>query len=195
MSAPEFAGRTVVVTATAPGTALATARLLAAGGARVAFLAPDPRDLPAPLIKVHTDFADDQSVRAGVAWAAELLGGIDLLVNVAGTGTGVGADRPAGAPQANLLGAARTARAALLYLRRSAAPAIVIACPVAATQGLPHSAVELAARELTRAMAAELAGDRIRVACAGPGTDEQVVAAIARLARPGSPAHPETPEE
>ncbi|MDH6115382.1 phage tail protein X [Kitasatospora sp. MAP12-15] len=104
MSAPEFAGRTAVVTAAAAGTGLATARLLVTGGARVAYLAPDPRDLPEPLIRVHTDFADDHSVRAGVAWAAELLGGIDLLVNVAGSGTRGGADRPAdespGAPEA-----------------------------------------------------------------------------------------------
>ncbi|MGA5194275.1 SDR family NAD(P)-dependent oxidoreductase [Streptomyces exfoliatus] len=179
MSEPEFAGLSAVVTGGASGIGLATARLLAARGARVACLDLKPDDLPEPLIGTHVDVSDARSVDAGVAWAAELLGGIDILVNNAGIGAQGGVeDNPdeewRRVFEVNVLGVVRTTRAALPYLRRSAAPAIVNTCSVAATAGLParvlYSASKGAVLAMTRAMAADLVGEGIRVTCVNPGT-------------------------
>src|ERR1700752_3971792 len=86
----EFAGRAALVTGGASGIGLATARLLASRGARVAVLdrvQPDGQEL----LPVQADVTADAAVRAAVAEAAELLdtagaGGLDILVNNAGIG-------------------------------------------------------------------------------------------------------------
>jgi len=77
---PEFDGLRAVVTGGASGIGLATAQLLSRRGARVATLDLEPK-VPEPLIGIRADVSDDASVRAGVAAAAEQLGGIDILVN------------------------------------------------------------------------------------------------------------------
>jgi NAD(P)-dependent dehydrogenase (short-subunit alcohol dehydrogenase family) len=68
----------------------------------------------------------------------------------------------------------RVSRAALPYLRRSAHGAIVNTCSIAATAGLPQRAVYSASKgavlSLTRAMAADLVTEGIRVCCVNPGT-------------------------
>ena len=116
MSGPptEFDGLAALVTGGASGIGLATARLLAARGARVAIL---DRDIPwagtkaggpeaggpeaggpeaggpeaggpeaGGLHLVVADVTDDRAVRAAVRSAAIALGGIDILVNNAGIG-------------------------------------------------------------------------------------------------------------
>src|ERR1700739_3205551 len=79
----ELNGLAAVVTGGGSGIGLATARLLAARGARVAVLDLKPTD---EFLGLSADVTDDASVRAAVAAAAELLGGIDILVNNAGIG-------------------------------------------------------------------------------------------------------------
>ncbi|RAG86672.1 short-chain dehydrogenase [Streptacidiphilus pinicola] len=179
MSDLEFDGLTAVVTGGASGIGLATAQLLTARGARVACLDLNPQDVPEPMVRAHVDVADEESVRAGVTWAAELLGGVDILVNNAGIGAQGGIeDNPdhewRQVLEVNVLGVVRTTRAVLPYLRRSAAPAIVNTCSVAATAGLPdrvlYSASKGAVLAMTRAMAADLVADGIRVTCVNPGT-------------------------
>jgi 2-keto-3-deoxy-L-fuconate dehydrogenase len=111
--AAEFDGLAALVTGGASGIGLATARLLAARGARVAIL---DRDIPwaagsgaavpaaataemagtgaagpggteaGGLHPVVADVTDDTAVRAAVRSAASALGGIDILVNNAGIG-------------------------------------------------------------------------------------------------------------
>ncbi|MEV6209487.1 SDR family oxidoreductase [Kitasatospora sp. NPDC051914] len=179
MGEPDFAGLAAVVTGGASGIGLAAAGLLAARGARVACLDVRPEGVPSTLVRAYADVADEQSVRAGVAWAAELLGGIDILVNCAGVGARDGVE-PGGEEEwrrmfeVGVLGVMRTTRAALPYLRRSPAPAIVNTCPVAAAEGLPahvlSSASKGAVRSMTRTMAADLAADGIRVTCVDPGS-------------------------
>ena len=86
----EFAGLAALVTGGASGIGLATARLLAGRGARVAVLdldlgtEPDGED--AGLYPVLADVTDDAAVRAAVAEAGRALGRLDIVVNNAGTG-------------------------------------------------------------------------------------------------------------
>jgi len=114
-SPAEFDGLAALVTGGASGIGLATARMLAARGARVAIL---DRAIPGPvgpeaglggpaagpggseaspggpgaspggsaLFPVTADVTDDAAVRAAVDAVASALGGIDILVNNAGIG-------------------------------------------------------------------------------------------------------------
>ena len=168
-----------IVTGGASGIGLATARLLAARGARVACLDLKPEGLPAPLLGFGVDVRDDASVRAGVAAAADALGGIDVLVNNAGIGAqGTVETNPDDewlrVLDVNVVGIVRVTRAALPHLRASAHAAIVNTGSIAATAGLParalYSASKGAVQSLTLAMAADHVREGIRVNCVNPGT-------------------------
>ncbi|MEV7076233.1 SDR family oxidoreductase [Streptomyces sp. NPDC093990] len=178
MSGSELTGLAAVVTGGASGIGLATARLLADRGARVACLDLKP-DVPGPLIGIRADVTDDSEVRSAVDEAARLLGGLDILVNNAGIGAqGTIEDNSDDewhrVLDVNVLGIVRVTRAALPHLRRSSRAAIVNTCSVAATAGLPqralYSATKGAVLALTRASAADLVREGIRVNCVNPGT-------------------------
>ena len=148
MSTPyagEFSGLAALITGGASGIGLATARLMASRGARVAILdreVPDgpPSDgsagylpfgsgpLDASLRPVVADVTDDAAVRSAVADAAEALGGLDILVNNAGIGAAGTVEDNDDAEwhrvlDVNVLGIVRTTRAALPALRAAAASA------------------------------------------------------------------------
>lgn len=172
----ELAGLAAVVTGGGSGIGLATARLLAARGARVAVLDLAPG---AEFVSLRADVTDDASVRLAVDIAAEQLGGIDIVLNNAGVGAvGTVADNPDEqwhrVFDVNVVGMVRVSRAALPYLRQSAHAAIVNTCSVAATAGLPqralYSATKGAVLSLTLAMAADHVHEGIRVNCVNPGT-------------------------
>jgi 2-keto-3-deoxy-L-fuconate dehydrogenase len=189
----ELDGLTAVVTGGGAGIGRATARLLTAGGARVAVLDLEPG---AEFIALRADVTGDASVRAAIGAAADWLGGLDILVNNAGIGAiGTVADN-ADAEwhhvfDVNVVGMVRVSRAALPYLRQSAHAAIVNTCSIAATAGLPqralYSATKGAVLSLTLAMAADHLQEGIRVNCVNPGTaDTPWVGRL--LAAAGDPA-------
>jgi NAD(P)-dependent dehydrogenase (short-subunit alcohol dehydrogenase family) len=186
-----LSGLTAVVTGGASGIGLATARLLAVQGARVAvldlnpspeFTAPEftaPEFAALEFAALRADVTDDASVRLAVDTAAERLGGIDILVNNAGIGAiGTVADNADEqwhhVFDVNVVGVVRVTRAALPYLRNSQHAAIVNTCSIAATAGLPqralYSATKGAVLSLTLAMAADHIHEGIRVNCVNPGT-------------------------
>jgi 2-keto-3-deoxy-L-fuconate dehydrogenase len=178
----EFAGRAALVTGGASGIGRATARLLAARGARVAVLDRIEAEGEDGYCVV-ADVADDAAVRAAVAEAGQALGGLDVLVNNAGIGA-AGTVEDNGDEEwhrvldVNVLGIVRTTRAALPLLRQAARDrgqaAIVNTCSVAGIAGLPQRALYSASKgavyALTLAMAADHLAEGIRVNCVTPGT-------------------------
>ena len=119
----EFSGLRAVVTGGASGIGLATAVMLADRGARVASLDIEA-DVPAPIVGLHCDVTDDDSVRNAVGEAIDRFGGLDIVVNNAGIGAqGTVADNADAewlrCYDVNVLGIVRTTRASLDALRRS----------------------------------------------------------------------------
>jgi 2-keto-3-deoxy-L-fuconate dehydrogenase len=174
--AGELSGLSAVVTGGGSGIGLATARLLAGRGARVAVLDLNPGE---EFLALPADVTDDASVQHAVTTAAAQFGGIDILVNNAGIGAiGTVCDNPDEqwheVFDVNVVGMVRVTRAALPYLRKSAHAAIVNTCSIAATAGLPqralYSATKGAVLSLTLAMAADHVQEGIRVNCVNPGT-------------------------
>jgi NAD(P)-dependent dehydrogenase (short-subunit alcohol dehydrogenase family) len=176
-----FDGLSTTVTGGASGIGLATARLLTAQGARVAVL------------DLGRDSAHDGR-RSRAGRHRRRRGG--------GGGRGAGRSRPgrSGRPgqqpgigaqgdvednpddewhrvlDVNVVGTVRVTRAALPALRASAHASIVDVGSIAATAGLPqralYSAGKRAVLALTRAMAADLLPEGIRVNAVSPGTTD-----------------------
>jgi NAD(P)-dependent dehydrogenase (short-subunit alcohol dehydrogenase family) len=128
---------------------------------------------------VQADVASDNAVAAAVSSVARHFGRLDVLVNNAGIGAQGGVEANSMMEwqhvlDVNLLGMVRVTRAALPYLRRAPAAAIVNTASVAADVGLPnrvlYSASKGAVIAASRAMAADLLHDGIRVCWVCPGT-------------------------
>ncbi|GAA3807520.1 SDR family oxidoreductase [Streptomyces coacervatus] len=175
----DFEGLRALVTGGASGIGRATAELLAARGAQVAVLDLDPTSVDKPLLAYRADVTDDTSVREAVAAAVTELGGLDIVINNAGTGARGTVEDNNDAEwhrvlDVNVIGMVRVARAALPHLRRSQHAAIVNTCSIGATAGLPQRALYCASKgavySLTLAMAADHVREGIRVNCVNPGT-------------------------
>ncbi|MGE8232113.1 MAG: SDR family oxidoreductase [Stenotrophomonas sp.] len=189
-SAPSLlAGRNVLVTGAARGLGLSFACAIAAAGARVVIA--DILDTSSALQRLHDqgaqadavriDLADPATVEAAVAEAAQLMGGIDGLVNNAAIATGIGGpmmdelsletwDRTL---QVNVRGTWLVSRAALPHLRAADRGKIVMLASDTALWGaprlLPYVASKGAVLAMTRSMARELGVDGICVNAIAPG--------------------------
>ncbi len=174
----DFDGLTALVTGGASGIGAATARMLAARGARVAIL---DRQVAGDsgFLELTCDITDRAAVDASVVAAATSLGGIDVLVNNAGIGAIGDVSENDDAEWArvldvNVVGMARVSAAALPHLRRSEHAAIVNVSSVVAVVGVPqralYSATKGAVASLTLAMAADHVREGIRVNAVLPGT-------------------------
>jgi NAD(P)-dependent dehydrogenase (short-subunit alcohol dehydrogenase family) len=128
------------------------------------------------------DVSEDDSVRAAADWIAGSLGRTDVLVNNAAIlydtwerGVDADLDQVRAALETNLLGAWRTAQAAIPLLRRSASGRIVNVSSGAGALtdmggGTPaYRTSKAALNALTRILAAELRGDGILVNSICPG--------------------------
>ena len=170
----EFAGLVAIVTGGASGIGAATADLLRFRGATVVVFDRTPID-----DSIVCDVTDDASVVSAVEAVAAKHGRIDILINNAGIGAGGGIEANDDAEwhrvfDVNVLGVTRLTRAALPWLKVSPAASIVNTCSVVANTGLVNRALYSASKgavlSLTRAMAADLVTDGVRVNCVSPGT-------------------------
>ena len=182
-------GRCALVTGAAGGMGLATARVLAAEGARVAVVDVNAAGAEAAAQEIREsgghanawalDVADAAAALRVVDEIAAALGGLDILVNNAGVSTFCQIDE-AGYPQAwqralavMLTGPQQMVRAALPHLRRSDAARIV---NIASTEALgataghsAYAAAKAGVTGLTRSLAVELGREGITVNCVCPG--------------------------
>jgi NAD(P)-dependent dehydrogenase (short-subunit alcohol dehydrogenase family) len=181
---PELAGLRALVTGGASGIGLATARLLAARGARVACLDVAAATPEPPLEQVRADLTDDAAVRAAVRDATDRLGGLDILVNNAGveiTSLLVDLDPEQARTMLdiNVLGTALGLKHAFRAMRPGGPAgnggAVINIASVAATIAFPaisiYSATKSAVDRLTRVAAMESGklGYGVRVNCIYPG--------------------------
>ena len=192
-------GRRAIVTGGASGLGLGIVERLVMAGTRVVAVDRDAAALAALAVRfpagevttAQVDVTDDAAVESAVAAAVAELGGLDLLVNSAG----VFAFRSLEATDpglwdrildVNLRGTYLVLRAAMPALKASGHAAVVNIASDAGKRGYPLLAAYCASKfgviGLTQAVAAEVAGDGVRVNAVCPATvaDTGMGAQVAR---------------
>jgi NAD(P)-dependent dehydrogenase (short-subunit alcohol dehydrogenase family) len=180
-------GRRVVVTGASSGLGAHTVRLLAGRGAdvvaagrrldRLEALAAETAGAPGHVVPVRADVTSEDDVVALVAAAMAALGGIDVLVNNAGSEVQGPIDRLSlddfeGMFRANAVSVFLCVRAALPALRESRGMVVNLGSTVV---GRPprgrfgYVASKGAVEAMSRALAVDLGRDGIRVNCIRPG--------------------------
>ena len=184
----QLAGRIALVTGASRGIGRACAVDLALSGAGVALVS---RDLDATRktaelveaaggesVVVACDVRDEDQIVAAIAGAVDTFGRLDVVVNNAGVGRGVGADEEdlegwQDVMAANLTGPFLLVRHAVEQLERSSAGAVVnigsVLAVVAQRGATAYCASKAGLHQLTRQMAMDLAPRGIRVNCVAPG--------------------------
>jgi 3-oxoacyl-[acyl-carrier protein] reductase len=197
-SADRFSGRRALVTGSAMGIGRATALRLAAEGAAVGLLDVDPavKETAALVVEaggtahaVQGSVASTGEVDAAVAEIVGVLGGLDVLANVAGiTRSPEGAvgqpseladmtdDEWDAVHEVNLKGTFRVTRSAMPHLRVNGGAVVCFSSIIGPQQGWAtrtHYAASKAGVEgFVRALAVEAARDGIRVVGVAPGLVE-----------------------
>lgn len=185
--AQEFRGKRVLVTGSSRGIGAAVAAAFAQLGARVAIHGRDGAALEAAaagmeagVIPLAGDFADKAEVRRVVESAVDRLGGLDVLVNNAGTMLGRVAlgeidddflQRQFDLNAASAVVASRTALPALIASKGAIVNTGSISGRTGGSAGSSlYSAAKAFQASLARSLATELAPHGIRVNAVSPGT-------------------------
>jgi 3-oxoacyl-[acyl-carrier protein] reductase len=178
-----LSGKKALVTAATRGIGLAIARALADEGADVALCARGAGPLEAARKELEArgarvfaeavDVADGAALRAFVAKAGAALGGLDVLVSNASGGAGMGENAWQAGFDVDVMSAARGVEAALPFLAKSEAGAIVFIASTAALEYLgvpqPYNAMKAALIAHAHDLAQALAPRGIRVNAVSPG--------------------------
>ena len=183
-----LAGKRAIVTGAASGIGLATAQRFVAEGARVAAADVNAEALAEVLGDADpsgeqlrtfvVDVADRAAVESVLGEAGEWLGGVDILVNSAGTiGEGptldLAEDEWDRVVDINLKGTFLVSQVAGRLMREAGGGAIVNVSSVAATQANPYHPHYAASKggvsQLTKALAVGLAEFNIRANAVAPG--------------------------
>lgn len=179
MTTNTYADRVTVVTGGNAGIGRSVAEVLRDRGARVHIVDRNTEN-PAASVRVwQADVTDQEALNTVFGDIGATEGRIDVLVNNAGISY-VGTvedgtmDDWLRLYDVNVLGYVRATRSALPYLRQGNAPAIVNMASCTAASGLRdralYSATKGAIESMTRAMAADLVTEGIRVNAINPGT-------------------------
>jgi 3-oxoacyl-[acyl-carrier protein] reductase len=183
----DITGKRAIVTGGSRGIGRAIALAFAGAGAGVSICARGAEALHAAQEEIarhgrmaHAavcDLSDAPAIPRYVAEAAEALGGIDILVNNAsGFGTSDDENGWALSISVDLLATVRASRAALPYLEKSEAGAILNISSISGLRATPrtppYAAAKAAVLEYTLTQAAALARKGIRVNCIAPGSIE-----------------------
>jgi 3-oxoacyl-[acyl-carrier protein] reductase len=204
----EFKGRRVVVAGGSRGIGRAIALAFAQAGADVSICARGAAALEATRGelarcggRVHAaacDLADGAAVARYVAEAAQVLAGIDVLVNNA-SGFGMADDEAGWAAglAVDVMAMVRASHAALPWLEKSAAsPSIIhissISAYRASTRAPAYAAVKAAMNSYTASQAAMLAKKGIRVNAIAPGSIEFEGGVWAQRRASGDPVYERT---
>ncbi|MDY0881832.1 SDR family NAD(P)-dependent oxidoreductase [Dongia soli] len=189
----DFRDRKILITGSSRGIGAAVARAFAELGAKIVLHGREEtaglRDLAADIGATAThrpsivtgNFADSEATRRAVDQAIAQLGGLDILINNAGTM--MGRHPAAGLAEAvldeilslNAKSVVTAAQQAFPALRKSSAAAIVNTTSISARSGgsagsLAYSGAKAFVSTATRSLATEWAGDGIRVNAVSPGT-------------------------
>lgn len=186
---PRYTDRRVVITGGGSGIGQACVlRILAEGGTVVAadISAGGLADTRARagadasmLSTVEMDVGDEESVKAGVRWAVDTLGGLDTVVNVAGILRSAHFAETSLADfehvlRVNLVGTFLVTREAIPALLQGVAPAVVNFSSTSATFAHPYMSAYAASKggilAMTHALAAEYARAGIRFNSVQPGS-------------------------
>ncbi len=201
LAAFSLQGRKALVTGGNRGLGYAFTQALADCGATVAFIGRDP-DANATAVRrlaeagitaygIRADLTTDADVQRGVDEAAEVLGGLDIVVNNAGTcfhNPAVDAtdDQWQQVFDLNVRAVWKVSLAARRHLRAAGGGSIV---NIGSISGLivnrpqaqaPYNASKAAVHQLTKSLAAEWAPDRIRVNAVAPGYVKTEMAPVDR---------------
>ncbi len=185
----DLSGKRVLVTGASSGLGAHFARLLAERGAhvaaaarrtdRLAALAQESAGLPGKIVPVSLDVGSVAAIEKGIAEAARLLGGLDVLVNNAGVGETEQALSVSEAQwdqqlDVNLKGCFFAAQAvAKLMAEQEDGGAIVNIASIlgerVAGRVAPYAISKAGLIQMTKALALEWARHRIRVNALAPG--------------------------
>lgn len=181
----ELKGKKAVVTGGSRGIGRAIAERLAAEGCDVAICARDGQQVDAAVtaLAAHgvqaiggsVDVADGAALRSWIAQSAERLGGLDIVVpNVSALATTPDEEAWHRGFEIDVMGTVRAVEAALPFLERSGAGAIVAIATTAAVEffgGIrPYNSVKAAVINYVANQAVALAPKGIRANTVSPGT-------------------------
>jgi NAD(P)-dependent dehydrogenase (short-subunit alcohol dehydrogenase family) len=179
-TASDLAGRTVMVTGAARGVGAATARAVAARGARVALVGLEPERLDALAAELpdavwfEADVTSWDDLQAAADGTVERLGGIDVVVANAGIArSGTVQDMPIEdferIVEVNLLGVWRTIRTTLPHVVERRGYVIPIASIYTALHGplsAPYAVAKAGVEALANVLRVEVAGQGVGVGVA-----------------------------